>query len=146
MAAAAVSGWWKTCFERQMAAQFFPVQSFRNMGRPHRDAPPGGGQGRAGFERNHPRSRQPARAHPGAGLSHRGGRKSLAYASDAGYGTDGPPQAAVDLYRGVDLLIHDSTFTPEDRALRLGKGPVVSRRCGGLCRARRGEKTGAFPL
>jgi ribonuclease BN (tRNA processing enzyme) len=28
----------------------------------------------------------------------------------------------LDLYRGVDLLIHDSTFTPEDRALRLERG------------------------
>ena len=42
------------------------------------------------------------------------GGQSVVYASDAGYGAGGPPPASVDLYRGADLLIHDSTFTPED--------------------------------
>jgi ribonuclease BN (tRNA processing enzyme) len=38
----------------------------------------------------------------------------IVYASDAGYGADGPPAASLELYRGADVLIHDSTYTPED--------------------------------
>jgi len=108
--------------ERQMAAQFFPVQSFRNMGARIEIRP-------LGEDQDVRVSSATIRAHanphgPTAALAFRieAGGKSLAYASDAGYGTDGPPQAAVDLYRGVDLLVHDSTFTPEDRALRLERG------------------------
>lgn len=48
--------------------------------------------------------------------------RSLVYAPDVGYPPEGPSQAAIDLYRGADLLIHDSTYTPEDRALRLSRG------------------------
>jgi phosphoribosyl 1,2-cyclic phosphodiesterase len=108
--------------ERQMAAQFFPVQSFRNMGAriemrllpEDKDVQVGSATIRA-----HANPHGPT---PALAFRIEAGGKSLAYASDAGYGTDGPPQAAVDLYRGVDLLIHDSTFTPEDRALRLERG------------------------
>jgi phosphoribosyl 1,2-cyclic phosphodiesterase len=108
--------------ERQMAAQFFPVQSFHNMGariemRPlpeDKDVQVGSATVRA-----HANPHGPT---PALAFRIEAGGKSLAYASDAGYGADGPPQAAVDLYRGVDLLIHDSTFTPEDRALRLERG------------------------
>jgi ribonuclease BN (tRNA processing enzyme) len=42
------------------------------------------------------------------------GSRSVVYASDAGYGPAGPPPASIELYRGADVLIHDSTYTPED--------------------------------
>lgn len=48
--------------------------------------------------------------------------RSIVYAPDAGYPPEGASPAAIDLYRGADLLIHDATYTPEDRALRLNRG------------------------
>ncbi|HKE13665.1 MAG TPA: MBL fold metallo-hydrolase [Kofleriaceae bacterium] len=47
---------------------------------------------------------------------------SLVYASDAGYPPEGPSREILDLYAGADLLIHDSTYTPADRATRLERG------------------------
>jgi phosphoribosyl 1,2-cyclic phosphodiesterase len=47
---------------------------------------------------------------------------SLVYASDAGYPPEGPAPEVLDLYRDADLLIHDATFTPADRAARLERG------------------------
>jgi ribonuclease BN (tRNA processing enzyme) len=41
--------------------------------------------------------------------------RTVVYASDAGYGADGPSAEVLALYQGADLLIHDSTYTPEDR-------------------------------
>jgi phosphoribosyl 1,2-cyclic phosphodiesterase len=46
----------------------------------------------------------------------------LIYAPDAGYPTTGPPAEALALYREADLLIHDATYTPADRATRLERG------------------------
>jgi phosphoribosyl 1,2-cyclic phosphodiesterase len=46
----------------------------------------------------------------------------LVYASDCGY-RDGEPSADVlALYQGADVLIHDCTYTPEDRAERIERG------------------------
>jgi len=50
------------------------------------------------------------------------GERSLVYASDAGYPPEGPSPAMLDLYRGADMLIHDCTYSPEDRAHRLTRG------------------------
>jgi phosphoribosyl 1,2-cyclic phosphodiesterase len=50
------------------------------------------------------------------------GGRALVYASDAGYPPGGPASEVLALYRGADLLIHDSTYTPEDRATRLERG------------------------
>ena len=47
---------------------------------------------------------------------------SLVYASDAGYPPEGPGREIVELYAGADLLIHDATYTPADRATRLERG------------------------
>src|SRR4029077_720308 len=41
--------------------------------------------------------------------------RSVVYASDAGYPAEGPPPASLALYENADVLIHDSTYTPEDR-------------------------------
>ena len=48
---------------------------------------------------------------------------SVVYAPDAGYPPGGPSEKVIDLYRGADLLIHDATYTPEDRAQRLARLP-----------------------
>ena len=48
--------------------------------------------------------------------------RSLVYASDAGYPPEGPTDAMLSLYRDADVLIHDCTYSPEDRALRLSRG------------------------
>ena len=46
----------------------------------------------------------------------------LVYASDAGYGPEGPSPEALALYAGADLLIHDASFSPEDRAAYPDRG------------------------
>jgi len=48
--------------------------------------------------------------------------RSLVYASDAGYPPGGPSPEVRELYRGADVLIHDCTYSPEDRAERLQRG------------------------
>jgi phosphoribosyl 1,2-cyclic phosphodiesterase len=48
--------------------------------------------------------------------------RSLVYASDAGYPAGGPSEKAIALYHGADILIHDCTYTPEDRARRRERG------------------------
>lgn len=102
--------------EGQMAPQYFPVQTLKNMGA-------------------HIEIKAIAAGVPfdlfgcrvTAVVNQRGERtamafrieeagRSLVYASDAGYGPDGPSAEALALYRGADLLIHDSTYTPEDAA------------------------------
>jgi ribonuclease BN (tRNA processing enzyme) len=39
-----------------------------------------------------------------------------------GYPDSGPSPEVLALYRGADLLIHDCTYTPEDRASRRDRG------------------------
>jgi phosphoribosyl 1,2-cyclic phosphodiesterase len=46
----------------------------------------------------------------------------LVYAPDAGYPPSGPPSKSIELYSGAHVLIHDCTYTPEDRAQRLSRG------------------------
>jgi ribonuclease BN (tRNA processing enzyme) len=48
--------------------------------------------------------------------------RSLVYASDAGYPSEGPTDATIALYSGADVLVHDCTYSPEDRAERLARG------------------------
>jgi len=108
--------------ERQMSAQFFPVQTYRNMGAQiemrsmleDREARVGEAKITA-----HPNAHGPTQA-----LAFRieADGKTLVYASDVGYPKDGPPPESIALYRGADLLVHDSTFTPEDRLQRLARG------------------------
>lgn len=44
------------------------------------------------------------------------------YASDVGYGPDGPSPEVLALYRGADALLHDTTYTPTDQAARQSRG------------------------
>jgi phosphoribosyl 1,2-cyclic phosphodiesterase len=108
--------------ERQMAAQFFPVQSYRNMGAHiEMSAVAEDREVRVGAARitAHPNPHGPTEV-----LAYRieADGKALVYASDVGYDEGGPPAASIAAYRGADLLIHDCTFTPEDRAQRLNRG------------------------
>ena len=48
--------------------------------------------------------------------------RSFVYASDAGYPAEGPSASALNLYQGADVLVHDCTYTPEDRSPRLARG------------------------
>jgi phosphoribosyl 1,2-cyclic phosphodiesterase len=102
--------------EGQMAPQYFPVQTLKNM-RAHIEIQaiaPG-----APFDVLGCRVSAVVNQHGQRGVMafriEEAGR-SLVYASDAGYGPDGPSPEALALYHRADLLIHDSTYTPEHAA------------------------------
>jgi len=108
--------------EQQMAAQFHPVQSYRNMGAQiEMRAISDDGEVRAGVARitAHPNQHGPTQV-----LAYRieADGKALVYASDVGYEKGGPSEETLAVYRGADLLIHDCTFTPEDKAQRMSRG------------------------
>jgi phosphoribosyl 1,2-cyclic phosphodiesterase len=44
------------------------------------------------------------------------------YASDVGYPESGPTREAIEHYRDADVLLHDSTYRPEDQATRRNRG------------------------
>ena len=48
------------------------------------------------------------------------GGKTFVYASDVGY-LDGPGDL-VEIYRGADVLLHDTTYRPSDQATRRDRG------------------------
>lgn len=50
------------------------------------------------------------------------GGKTFVYASDVGYPEAGPPPEAIAHYAGADVLLHDSTYRPEDQATRRNRG------------------------
>jgi phosphoribosyl 1,2-cyclic phosphodiesterase len=50
------------------------------------------------------------------------GGRSFVFAPDAGYSAAGPPAKSVELYQGATILVHDCTYTPEDRSQRLERG------------------------
>jgi phosphoribosyl 1,2-cyclic phosphodiesterase len=47
--------------------------------------------------------------------------KTFVYASDVGY-DNGPDDAAIAHYKGADVLLHDTTYKPEDQATRRNRG------------------------
>ena len=108
--------------EGQMAPQYFPVQTLKNMGAAIDIAAITEGKP---FEvagcQVHARMNPHGRA---GALAFRidDGQHTVVYASDAGYGPEGPPAASIELYRGADVLIHDSTYTPEDRRRYAARG------------------------
>jgi ribonuclease BN (tRNA processing enzyme) len=50
------------------------------------------------------------------------GGRSFVYASDVGYDDGGPEPDMIELYRGADVLLHDSTYTPEEQETRRNRG------------------------
>lgn len=108
--------------EGQMAAQYFPVQTLRNMGATIQMHAVENDQT---FDVAGARVRAHANPHgPTGALAFRieDAGKTLVYASDADYGPAGPGTAAVAHYADADLLIHDCTYTPEDYAAHLDRG------------------------
>ena len=105
--------------EGQMNPHFSPLYTMRNLGASIEVA--GGRRGQRSELRVLGGVRVKARLNPhGAtqALAYRfeeDGR-SLVYASDAGYPAGGPSADVRALYRGADVLIHDCTYSPEDRA------------------------------
>jgi phosphoribosyl 1,2-cyclic phosphodiesterase len=108
--------------ERQMAAQYFPVQTIKNMGARIEMRTVTEGET---FSIGDCQVRAHANPHgstPAFAFRIEDGGRVFTYAPDAGYGPDGPPDEAVEICRGADLLVHDCTYTPEDRALRISRG------------------------
>jgi phosphoribosyl 1,2-cyclic phosphodiesterase len=100
--------------EGQMAPQYFPVQTLKNMGASIdiaaiKEGEPFEVAGCTVRARTNPHGRSGALA-----FRIEDGERAVVYASDASYGPGGPPPASIDLYRGADILIHDSTYTPAD--------------------------------
>ncbi len=51
------------------------------------------------------------------------GDRTFVYASDVGYPEDGgAPLEAIQFYRNADVLLHDTTYKPEDQATRRNRG------------------------
>jgi phosphoribosyl 1,2-cyclic phosphodiesterase len=48
--------------------------------------------------------------------------RSFVYASDVGYPETGPEPAAIQHYANADVLLHDSTYKPDDQATRRNRG------------------------
>ena len=100
--------------EGQMEPQYFPVQTLKNMGASIDIVAIAEGEP---FEverctvraRTNPHGRTTALA-----FRIEDAGRVVVYATDAGYAAGGPPAASLELYRGADVLIHDSTYTPED--------------------------------
>jgi len=68
-----------------------------------------------------------AREHPHGGTQALAFRiedagKVFVYASDVGYPEGDAPKGAIDHYRGADVLLHDTTYRPEDQATRRNRG------------------------
>ena len=108
--------------EGQMAPQYFPVQTLKNMGATIdiaaiAEGKPFQAAGCTVRARTNPHGRSGALA-----FRIEDGDRAIVYASDAGYGAGGPPSASVELYQGADVLIHDSTYTPEDRRRYADRG------------------------
>jgi phosphoribosyl 1,2-cyclic phosphodiesterase len=109
--------------EGQMDPNFSPLQTLRNFSASFdvRAAACGG----PGFDADG--VHVTAREHPhGAtrALAFRieDGGKSFVYASDVGYPEAGPAPSAIALYQGADVLLHDSTYRPDDQATRRNRG------------------------
>ena len=100
--------------EGQMAPQYFPVQTLKNMGASIDIVAIAEGEPFE-VERCQVRARTNPHGRSGAmAFRIEDAGRVVVYASDAGYGAGGPPAASLELYRGADVLIHDSTYTPED--------------------------------
>jgi phosphoribosyl 1,2-cyclic phosphodiesterase len=48
--------------------------------------------------------------------------RTFVYASDVGYPESGPDSSAIAFYAGADVLLHDSTYKPDDQATRRNRG------------------------
>jgi phosphoribosyl 1,2-cyclic phosphodiesterase len=111
--------------EGQMNPHFSPLHTMKNLGATIDLVPVDGAAADPSFERDGVRISARLNPHGATrALAYRfeeDGR-ALVYAADAGYPPGGPSQDVKALYAGADALIHDCTYTPEDRAERLSRG------------------------
>ena len=108
--------------EGQMAPQYFPVQTLKNMGASIDILAIAEGEplilgGCKVTARTNPHGRSGALA-----FRIEDAGRVLVYASDAGYAATGAPKESIDLYRGADILVHDSTYTPDERQPYMDRG------------------------
>lgn len=116
------SGLLEGILEGQMNPHYNPVQSLRNLGANIDIDEIGEGE-----PRDFGGVRVLARAVPhghtsSLALRIEAGGRALVYVPDAGYADSALSDELRALYRAADCLIHDCTFTPEDRALRESRG------------------------
>jgi phosphoribosyl 1,2-cyclic phosphodiesterase len=111
--------------EGQMNPHFSPLYTMRNLGATIEVHAVDGASEDPSFEVAGVHVRARLNPHgPTQALAYRFEDKgrSLVYASDAGYPPSGPSDEVRALYRGADVLIHDCTYSPEDRAQRISRG------------------------
>ena len=65
------------------------------------------------------------------------------YASDVGYPESGPTPDAIAFYKGANVLLHDSTYRPDDQATRRNRGVSSYEEA---CAAARAAKAGKLVL
>lgn len=112
----------ESILEGQMNPQYSPIYTLKNMGAEIEFKALSPGQGcRAsnleiqGHQNPHGETTSLAFRIEEAG-------RSVVYASDVGYPESGPSDATIEFYRGADLLIHDSTYTPEEQIKLRSRG------------------------
>lgn len=108
--------------EGQMDPNFSPLQTLKNFsakfdvaavacGRPFE------AEGLTIIAREHPHGATRALAYR---IEEAG--RVFVYASDVGYPETGPTPSAIEHYRDADVLLHDTTYRPEDQATRRNRG------------------------
>ncbi len=108
----------ESILEAQMAAQHFPLQTFRNMAATIDVAALQPGQALSIGNARVRAHVNPHGEHGSVAFRIEEGGRSLAYATDVGYPDDGPSPEALQLYREADLLIHDASYRREDQPPR----------------------------
>jgi len=108
--------------EGQMNPHFSPIYTIKNLGAQISLEPVPDGHAFELFGvRITARSNPHGSTHSLAFRLEEGGR-SFVYASDVGYPVDGPSADMLAHYGGADVLLHDCTYSPEDRAARIERG------------------------
>lgn len=102
--------------EGQMAPQYFPVQTLKNMGAQIEMRSVANGKTLAQGNLTVRGCMNPHGKYGALAYRIEEADRSLVYVATAGYGAGGPPKASLDLYRGADVLIHDATYTEDDKA------------------------------
>src|SRR5262249_16922673 len=116
------SGMLEGILEGQMNPHFSPLYTLKNMGATLEIHGCGDGERFAIGDlkvtgRLNPHGTTKALPYPLEENSH-----VFVYASDVGYPASGPTKEVLELYRGADVLVHDCTYTPEERAERVARG------------------------
>jgi phosphoribosyl 1,2-cyclic phosphodiesterase len=115
----------ESILEGQMNPHFSPIYTMRNLGAVVEVVAVDGSSKEASCEYRGVRVQARLNPHGATNaLAYRFEEEGrvLVYASDAGYPPSGPSEEVRALYAGADMLIHDCTYSPEDRAGRLARG------------------------